>query len=217
MPIPPGDPLPEPGSSLGDCPSHVWARLIEELNPASILVAIESRMGTVLRARVTPEDLWQETLLFAWRDRSRCMWQGLPAFRRWLLQVAQNRLLDLVDHENAEKRSPAMEAPPIHAGGDQSTSAALPWDVAGSTTPSRVAMMREEAAIMRQAVEQVPDGLREIVRLRYFEGLTNGEVAERLGLGLSAVKHRFRRGSEEYARCMRALWRGRSQSAGAPP
>ena len=43
------------------------------------------RVGKALLARLAPEDVWQETLLHAWRDRAQCTWQGLPAFRRWLI------------------------------------------------------------------------------------------------------------------------------------
>ncbi len=58
---------------------------------------------------------------------------------------------------------------------------------------------------MVAALEEVPPELREVVRLRSLEELTVEEVAERLGIGTSAVKHRFRKGSEIYRRRLLAL------------
>lgn len=38
-------------------------------------------MSAALRRRHTSEDIWQETLLHAWRDRDRCEWRGLKSNR----------------------------------------------------------------------------------------------------------------------------------------
>jgi DNA-directed RNA polymerase specialized sigma24 family protein len=67
-----------------------------------------------------------------------------------------------------------------------------------STTPSRIAAHRERSEVLREALASLPDELRDVVRLRLFEDLTCEQVAERLGLGVSAVKHRFRKGGALY-------------------
>jgi DNA-directed RNA polymerase specialized sigma24 family protein len=51
---------------------------------------------------------------------------------------------------------------------------------------------------MRAALAGLPDDVREVVHLRLFEQLAVEAIAQRLGLGVSAVRHRFRKGAELY-------------------
>ena len=59
---------------------------------------------------------------------------------------------------------------------------------------------------MRQAVEDLPEEVREVVRLRLLEEVPVLDVAARLGIGESAVKHRFRRGAMLYQARLRELF-----------
>lgn len=189
----------------------VWNRLIEAVGPASLLTVIDDRMGTTLRQRTTPEDVLQEALLHAWRDRAEHEWRGLKSFRNWLLTIADHRIHDLADQAAAQKRgggSPTLQfsgLPGTHSGDCPS----LPWE---STTPSRIAVYREQAEAMRAALADLPEELRDVVRLRLFEQLKVEEIAERLRLGVSAVRHRFRKGAELYQQKLTAELATRSLS-----
>lgn len=176
-----------------------WDRLVQAIGPASMLVCIENRMGAALRRRLSPEDVWQETLLHVWRDRSRCTWHGVRAFRRWVLSVAENRLRDLAEHGSAAKRGGGR--PDLRL---ETRTGSVPPPVQ-STTPSRIASDAEEATLMRTALESLPEDLREVVRRRLFEEQPVAEVAEALALGESAVKHRFRKGAELYRARLESL------------
>lgn len=177
-----------------------WDSLIEAVGPASLLVVIESRLSPALRRQTTPEDVFQEALLHAWRDRARCEWRGIRSFRSWLLSIIDNRIREAADRLGAEKRGGGRE--PVVASalsGDTSGGSTADglWP-AISTTPSRVAIFREQAAAMQAALSELPEESREVVRLRLFEQLQIEEVAARLSLGESAVRHRFRKGAELY-------------------
>lgn len=87
-----------------------------------------------------------------------------------------------------------------------------PWI---STTPSRLAILKEQADAMEAALDAVPEEQREIVRLRLHEQETMEEIARELGLGVSAVRHRFRKGLETYQRALRSEFT--SRSLGEPP
>jgi RNA polymerase sigma factor (sigma-70 family) len=178
-----------------------WDRLIEAVGPASILVAIEMRMSAALKKRLSPEDIWQETLLYAWRDRTKCEWRGLKSFRSWLLTVMDRRIRDAAAHEAAAKRGGGQSPVPFstleqtESRGTQDSP--FPGPV-GSTTPSRIAIHREQAAAMRVALELLPVEFRDVVRMRLFEQLKVEEIATRLSIGASAVRHRFRKGARMY-------------------
>lgn len=183
----------------------------------SLLVAIESRMGPVLRQRVSAEDVLQDVLLEAWRRRGSIIWRGERPLRSWLLTLVDHRLADLADHHAALKRGgpgitggrgareeraptppPAGRSPPEPWPQDHHAHNEPLSHLARSTTPSRIAAHREEADIMLRALDGVPEECREIVRLRLFDELPTSTIADRLGLGESAVRHRFRRGAAAY-------------------
>lgn len=176
---------------------RAWEGLIASVGPASLLLIIESRMGPVLRARLAPEDVLQESLLLAWRDRASHQWRGLRAFRSWLLSIIDHRIADARDHAGALKRGGAVQHRPIAgqdgAGATHRDPDPEPWL---STTPSRVASLREQAAAMRDVLDSLPDDVRTVVRLRLVEQLQIVEIAAQMGIGESAVRHRFRRGAE---------------------
>lgn len=194
---------------------HVWSSLVDAARPASILVAIASRLGD-LSGRLAPEDVWQETLLRAWRARADHKWQGVAAFRQWLVRIAENCLEDARAYEHAHKRdltrTVSWQLPARDQSGD--TRALEPW---GSTTPSRVAIERERARAMEAALASLPEDVREVVRLRLFEDLPLVEIAARLEIGESGVRHRFRRGTELFAGRLRALLRESTSPVRPPP
>jgi RNA polymerase sigma-70 factor (ECF subfamily) len=174
-----------------------WQSLVEAAGPAMMLVRIESRMSGLLRRRLSAEDIWQETLLHAWRDRGRHHWTGPQGFRGWIMEIAENRLRDAADRESAEKRG----------GGRVDLALARPGSEAGveltalvTTTPSRMLAHRELAECMQAALEGLPDDLREVVRLRLFEEQGIEAIAASLGLTPAAAKHRLRKGSALYGR-----------------
>lgn len=171
-------------------------RRIEALGPASLLLVIERRMGPALCRAMTPEDILQEALLHAWRDRAAHAWQGLRAFRSWLLSIVDHRIADARDRAGALKRGGSDRTLSLEARTDSVDGDGL--DVPRSTTPSRVAWRAEQAQAIRSALASLPEDVREVVRLRLVEQEGIDEIAARLALGSSAVRHRFRRGAEMF-------------------
>lgn len=181
-----------------------WDDAVAAVDPASVLVAISSRLGPELRKRLEPEDIWQETLLKAWAARADFEWRGPSAFRGWLLRIAERCIDDQSDRLRTQKRGAELTVP-LRAPGDGSASGAGAPEPFGSTTPSRIAAERERARAMEAALAGLPDEYREVVRLRLVEDVTAGEVGSRLGIGESAVRHRFRKGAELYRAKLREL------------
>lgn len=177
---------------------EAWQRLIEAVEPASLLVVIEQRMSATLQRALTAEDIFQEALLHAWRDRRGFEWRGVRSFRAWLLTIIDHRIHDAVDREAAAMRAGGVSAVPLPAEG--ATTRGDPGFPSGSTTPSRLAIYREQADLMARALAGLPDDQREVVRLRLFEQASLEEISTRLGIGTSAARHRFRKGSELYAK-----------------
>jgi RNA polymerase sigma-70 factor (ECF subfamily) len=97
-------------------------------------------------------------------------------FRAWLYRIARNQCLDMV-------RSPARRrAVPALFGSD------LP---AGSTGDLTRLVRREQRDRLMVLVAALPPELREVLCLRYGEGLARGEISHVLDIPESVVKSRL--------------------------
>jgi RNA polymerase sigma factor (sigma-70 family) len=199
--------LPSTPNPLSLSNHGTWDRLVAGVNPASMLVAVRGMMGELARQHYDPEDVWQETLLMAWRDRATFEWRGPAAFRRWLLEIARNRIRDLVDHSKAGIRGKLKPLSALPRAIPSDSGEAHYAGPVHTTSPGRAEADRELAERMATALAAVPEDTREVVRLRLFEDLTMDEVAVRLGPGLGAegVRYRFRVGLDAYRRELRRL------------
>ena len=204
MRVPPLLDSPDP-TLLAAIAPDAWQTLVEGVRPAAMLVAIDSRLGERLRAELDAEDIWQDTLLHAWKARMTHRWCGLRQFRRWLLQIAENRIRNAADHFDAACRGGGVQHLTLGPGADASGRGtdASRFEPAVTATPSREAGRRELAAAMAGALGELDAELRDVVRLRLVEDASTAEVAAALGLGESAVKHRLRKGIEHYTRVLR--------------
>jgi len=196
----------EPSDPPPDLLAHVdergWEELIRKADPESSLVLIRTAMGRKLSEHCTAEDIWQETLGQAWRDRAKHEWRGEAAFRAWLFEIAKNRIRDAARGLATEKRgggkTPARFSE-LGSSPSASISAFLPGD---SRTPSRIVARAEKPEVLREALSNLPPDLEAILRMHFLEEQTMEAIAERLGIGLSAAWHRFRKGSEMLARLL---------------
>ncbi len=198
------------GEPIPDDPA-AWDALVESCGPASILVAIRGRMSRALLSRTTAPDIWQDTLLNAWRLRSEVKWRGIRAFRSWLITIADHCIHDAHDRESAMKRSPEHNTNcALRARVTGANAGFRIEDIFSSATPGRCAAIAEQAAIMIRALESLEEDVREIVRLRLFEEREMKDVAMQLGINLATCKSRFRRGAEVYQRLVRNALQSRT-------
>jgi RNA polymerase sigma-70 factor, ECF subfamily len=200
---------------LVDATHASWNRLIAMSNPPALLVAIRGMLGPSLLGRLEVDDVFQETLLMAWRDRHQIEWRGIAAFRRWLLETARNRVRDLADRAATLRRGAGLEQ--RHADLGSTLAGELYAGPCASTTPSRSASDREIAADLQAALDEVPEEWREVVRLRLFAELPLEAVAATLGIGMQGVRYRFRHGIEAYRRALRRRRAGGEEGAADGP
>lgn len=195
-PAPPPSPLDDPAR---------WQEIVDSVGVDSMLVVIHQRMGARLRSTCGADDIWQQTLEHAWRDRARFQWDGVARFRAWLLAIANHRIQDALDRLNADKRkgdASAKRFSELESAVDGSISSFLPGI---TTTPERLAYYRERAQIMRDALATLPDDVEPLVRRHLFEQETIEAIAESLGIPRSTGYARFRKGSELYGQKLMEL------------
>jgi RNA polymerase sigma factor (sigma-70 family) len=193
-----------------------WPSLVQNLSVEAILVLISSWMGPRLRRLWSPEDLWQETLFLAWRDRDQHEWKGVAAYRRWILGIARNRVREATTQMLALKRGGGNLPRSLSSLCDSqvdgtSASEILPPH---SETPSRILSLRERRRAMEAALRTLPEEFGQALRSRLFEQKPLKEVAEGLGVSLATAKKRVYLGAQLYRKALRAAL---SQLPGVTP
>jgi RNA polymerase sigma-70 factor (ECF subfamily) len=147
----------------------------------------------ILNDRAEAEDVLQETFLQVWRRASDFDENRGRAFT-WLVTIARSRALDRLRSHGSRARI-AAEA------------AAENRDSVGDATQET--LRSEEGSIVRRALTELPEEQRLALLLAYFEGLTQTEIATRLGIPLGTVKTRMRSGMNRLRELLRDQFQGR--------
>jgi RNA polymerase sigma-70 factor, ECF subfamily len=117
-------------------------------------------------------------------------WQGAAAYdpergspEAWMVTRARTRAIDRVRSVRRRGKTvvPMIDESMAEAPGDP---------------PVDRAEQAEDRALVTGALGHLPDGQRQVIELAYYGGLTQSEIAERLGQPLGTVKTRMRLGLE---------------------
>jgi RNA polymerase sigma-70 factor (ECF subfamily) len=115
---------------------------------------------------------------------------GRPA-RPWLYAIATNQAIDAL---RRRARRSDTRADPLLAGDDGPDDTARPlFEVLRDKDPGPVEQAEgaELRQLVREAVDRLPDLLRQVVVLAYFQGLRYQEIADALDIPLGTVKSRL--------------------------
>ena len=172
-----------------------------------LLKIIRFRINPRLRSRLDEEDILQEALVEATTR--------FPAYREdpempfflWLRFIAVQKVMQLhrkhlgVQARDASREISIFAQPQPHA-----SSAILAAHLMGKHTSPSIAAMRAELALkVERALNSMNDVDREILALRRFEGLKNGEVAQLLNITKTAASNRYIRALERFNRIVEEL------------
>jgi RNA polymerase sigma-70 factor (ECF subfamily) len=145
-------------------------------------------------ARADPSDVVQEALADAAAKLSAYLRERPLPFYAWLRRLAWERLVKLHRrHLRARRRSARREEPGVLDLPDNSAVELARRLVASGTSPSRHLDRAELQARVRGALARLEEREREVLVLRYLEGLATKEIAAVLGVSEGAVKMRHLR------------------------
>jgi RNA polymerase sigma-70 factor, ECF subfamily len=147
----------------------------------------------ILHDRQEAEDVLQEAFLQVWR-RAADFDESRGRVFTWLVTIARSRALD------------GLRALGSRAKLADEVGAYSLRDAAGDAATD--ALKSEQGTIVRQALAELPEEQRRTLFLAYFEGLTQTEIATRLGDPLGTVKTRMRSGLMKLRELLRQNSRG---------
>lgn len=154
-------------------------------------LVIRCRHGGRLQPRMDNSDLVQETCLRAVENFGQFQGENEEAWRGWLGRIAEREVIhQLRRHRGADKRDLAREvALPAPANGSITGAPRLDqWLFKTQTTPSLLAVRKERAQLLADALARLPEDYREVLVLRNLQELDFPEVAERMQRSPGAVR-----------------------------
>ena len=157
----------------------------------------ETLFGATVRFlgdREAAAEVVQETFVASWRSAA-TFDSTAGSLRTWMLRIAKNRAIDRI---RFEARRPGLVQLPVTNGEEALLD---PLDRLAQhrrqgvddSDPAVVLERNWSGAVVRTALSDLAGHEREVVSLAYRDGLTQHEIAERLGLPLGTVKSRTRR------------------------
>jgi len=147
--------------------SHALEELYDRYNDF-----LYSLVRRIVSAAAEAEDVMQEAWLSAWR-RASTYDPARGSVAAWLVTIARSRAIDRVRSEGARQRAGlASELDPPEPAED----------------PSRAVMDAQRRERVTAALAGLEPQHRQVLELGYFSGLTQSEIANKIGAPLGTVK-----------------------------
>jgi RNA polymerase sigma-70 factor, ECF subfamily len=163
--------------------AHALADLYDRFAPVALALA-----GRILGDRSEAEDVLQTVFTRVWQEAGRYdATKGSVA--AWLLSWIRNGSIDRL------RRREALQRATLHS-----------VDRAPASSHEDVhAEPSEDKAKLARAVADLPPDQRQVIELAYFEGLSQTQIAQRLGEPLGTVKTRIRLGMNKLRQALPVL------------
>jgi RNA polymerase sigma-70 factor (ECF subfamily) len=133
--------------------------------------------------RNVADDVVQEAFLSLWRSAGRYD-QRRGSVRTFILGIVHNRSID------------GLRRATVHDSRRASDDGIAERFAAPDRTDAEVAR-RDEAAVVRRALADLPDDQQRVIELAYFGGFSQNEIADLIDTPLGTVKGRMRLGLEK--------------------
>lgn len=157
------------------------------------------RMDSRIATRFDPSDVVQDTLVLAAKNFDQFREKQNVPFYPWLRKIAVNRLIDIHrQHLQFEKRSMMRES---YAIGELSESGRVQLArklVSGYSSPSERLASRERSEKIRSAMQRLKKMDREVLAMRFLEGLTTDEAAHILDITANTFAQRLVRALKRF-------------------
>lgn len=156
---------------------------------------LKSVVMKVVRDEADAEDVIQDVLIQVW-DRPRKYSSDKGKLVCWLSTLARRRALDRIRRHSAYQRATdRYEVACNHSD----------KEIGDSQPVERAAHRGDQRKIIEKHIQALPPAQQEAIRLNFFEGKTQREIAELTGAPLGTVKTRIELGIKKLSTAIESL------------
>jgi RNA polymerase sigma-70 factor (ECF subfamily) len=138
---------------------------------------------TIVKKREEAEDVLQEVFVNIWQ-KAHTFDEERGNVYSWLVTLSRNKSIDRVrskDYKTQEKASVSVDEPAFSLKGDK-------FD------PLETTIYSDRAEMVKKALAEIPESQREVLKIAYYQGMTQSEISDHLNIPLGTVKTRTRQG-----------------------
>jgi RNA polymerase sigma-70 factor (ECF subfamily) len=149
---------------------------------------LAAKMPPSLQRVTSADDILQQTFALAFRGVETFEPRGSGSFYAWLRTIAEHQLQNAIKSASRQKRGGKLQQVEVIRSDSGSMRDLLELVDAGDGTPS-LALRKEEAiSALNVALAELPDDYREVIRLRFFLGLSLEETAQAMSRTPAAIR-----------------------------
>ena len=148
---------------------------------------IASMIPASMRAVLTPEDVIQEVWVKAFQSKAIPRPGDIRSFDAWLATIVARTLANAVKAARRQKRGGNHVIARQADARSESFVRLLEFLDPDIPSPSGDAAMAEAVIEMRKALAEIPEPNRDVIELRFLQGLSREDIAERMGRSLRAI------------------------------
>lgn len=139
----------------------------------------------MLGSRAEAEEICQDTFLRLWEHAGRYVPSAKPS--TWIYRIAHNLCIDRLRRRR------------------EKASGVAPDELPASERPSGLFLERQVADAVQRALAELPERQRAAMGLVHYQGLSNAEAAEVLGVGVRALESLLARARRQLKESLAAL------------
>lgn len=138
---------------------------------------------SIVKKREEAEDVLQEIFVTIW-NKADSFNEDKGNVYSWIVTLARNKAIDRVrskGYKTQQKQSVSIYEPFFSLEGDK-------YD------PMETTIFSDRAELVKKALTEIPDSQSEVIKIAYYRGMTQSEIADYLDIPLGTVKTRTRQG-----------------------
>lgn len=146
---------------------------------------------SIVKKREEAEDLLQEIFVKIWNKADSFDPERGNVYS-WIVTLARNSAIDRIrskGYKTQKKQSESIHNPSFSLEGDK-------YD------PMETTIFSDRAELVKKALDKIPEKQNKVIKIAYYRGMTQSEIADHLDIPLGTVKTRTRQGMMKLKRIL---------------